>query len=921
MSDWRPRLERELAGLPLPPGRQGDLVEELAQDLEERARVARLRGASEEEAALEAWRGLGSLEELRARLLRVEGESRARSRAREEIVGRETRSSVLSGLGQDIRLAGRSLFRSPGFTTVALLTLALGLGANVTLFSVVNAVFLAPLPVADPERVVMVYTSDFSGPRYGASSYPDFEDLRAEPQLFESLAAFGLEATALTTDREPARVWCELVTGGFFPALDVRMTLGRPLGEDDDREAAPPAAVISEGLWRRLGADPSVLGRTLTLSGTAFTVVGVAAEPFTGLSRGVAAEAWLPLVHRSRLVPGNDALRNRGSRFLSLVGRLPRGVSAADLQPRLDVLASRLRASYPEQWKDRSEATRRLSLLREYEARIPPAAKGAVLGFAALLVVIVGVVLAIAGTNVANLMLARAATRRREIAVRLALGASGGRVVRQFLTESVLMASLGGLLGLLLAAWASQALRGFTPPFPVPMHLEVVVDGRVLLFAFGLTLATGLLLGLAPALQAGRPELVPALKDEGGGVATGSRGRRLRRAFVVAQVALSMVLLVGASLLLRGLARATRLAPGFDVESAQLVPVDLGLAGYDAARAAALVDGLAERGPSLPGVKAVALDVTMPLDLHVSRRKTLVEGHVPQAGEDMEHYFAVVGPGHFEAFRIPILRGRGFTPEDRADAPGVVIVNETFASRFWPGVDPIGRTMRLRGEDGPPLTVVGLARDSKYRTLAEEPTPFYYLPLLQDYAFVSRYTRLFPAHVVVQGNGDPGAMTRAVAGVLRDLDPKLPAYPPKPMLEHLGLSVLPSRVASVLFAAFGLLGLLLASLGVYGVVAYSVAQRTQEMGVRIALGATGRDVLGLVLKDGVALTAAGVAAGTVLAAALAPAMRRLLYGLSPLDPVTFLGVGALLVLVALVASTFPARRAARVDPVVALRYE
>jgi predicted permease len=357
------------------------------------------------------------------------------------------------------------------------------------------------------------------------------------------------------------------------------------------------------------------------------------------------------------------------------------------------------------------------------------------------------------------------------------------------------------------------------------------------------------------------------------------------------------------------------------VEGAHLVPIDLGLAAYDAARAAALVDRIAERAPQLPGVTAASLSVTLPIDLHVSRRRTLPEGHVPQAGEDMEHYFGVVGPGHFAAFGIPILRGREFTPEDREGAPGVVIVNERFASRFWPGEDPIGRTMRLRGEDGPSLRVVGLARDSKYRTLAEEPTPFYYLPVLQDYGFVSRYTRLFPAHVVVRATGDPGTAARALTAVLRELDPELPVYPPKPMLDHLGLSVLPSRVASAFFAGFGVLGLLLASLGVYGVVAYSVTQRTQEMGVRIALGAKSRDVLGLVLRDGLVLAATGVGAGAVLAGVLAPAMRRLLYGLSPLDPVTFLGVSAVLVVVALVASVVPARRAARVDPVIALRYE
>jgi predicted permease len=452
------------------------------------------------------------------------------------------------------------------------------------------------------------------------------------------------------------------------------------------------------------------------------------------------------------------------------------------------------------------------------------------------------------------------------------------------------------------------------------MHLDVRVDGRVLGFAFGLTLLTGVLLGLAPALQAGRPDLVPALKDEGGGATTGSGGRKLRRAFVIAQVALSVVLLVGASLLLRGLAQATRLAPGFDAEGTTLVPVDLGLAGYDVAQAATLVDLLAERSAQLPGVSALALDVTLPLELHVSRRRTIAAGYVAKAGEDQEYYFGVVGPGHFAAFGIPILRGREFTPEDRAGAPEVAIVNETFALRFWPGEDPIGRTIKLRGEDGPPVTVVGLAKDSKYRTLAEAPTPFYYLPVLQDYGFVTRYARLFSLHVVVRGTGEPGTTTRAVAAALREIDPRLPVYPAKPMTEHLGLSVLPSRVASALFAAFGVLGLLLASLGVYGVVAYSVAQRTQEMGVRMALGARGRDVLVLVLGDGLLLAGVGVLAGAALAAALAPAMRTLLYGLSPFDPVTFVAVPALLVVVALAASTLPARRAARVDPVIALRY-
>ena len=922
MREWRGRLERALAGLRLPPERLSDLVEELAQDLEERWRSARLAGASEEEADAKAAAELGSLDELRARLERLPGATEARRGEREAPPGASGGRTALSGLGQELRLAVRSLRRSPGFTVVALLTLAVGIGVNTTLFDVVDALYLTPLPVAEPERVVMVYTSDFSGPRYGSSSYPDFEDLRRQPRLFASLAAYTLEAAALSTGGEPARVWCELVSGGFFPSLSVAIPLGRPLGPDDDRDAAEPALVISHGLWqRRLGGDPAVLGRRLDISGTAFTVVGVAPPGFTGLTRGVAAEAWIPLAFRGRLVPGADALPSRGSRFLSLVARLAPGVGVRDAQARLDVLASALRAAHPDEWTDRSGKTRRLSLVPESRARVAPMASGPVLGFSALLALVVALLLLVAAANVAGLMLARASARRREIAVRLSLGASRARLVRHFLAESVLVGLLGGGLGVLIPVWASGALRAFSPPLPVPLHLEVVVDGRVLAFGLGLSLLTGLLLGLAPAWDAASPDLLPALKDEGASLGSGSRGRRLRRGFVVAQLALSMVLLAGAGLLLRGLSRATRLAPGFAVDGVELVPVDIGLAGYDVAQTTALIEGLAERAARLPGVRACGLSMTLPFDLNGARRYTLAEGYVPRPGEDREVYFGVVGPGYFAALGIPILRGREFTPEDRADAPGVAIVNETFARRFWPGENPLGRTIRVRGEDGPATTIVGLARDSKYRSLGEGPTPFYYLPLLQDYGFVRRNARLFPLDVVVRGDRDPRSLARAVATVLAGIDPKLPAYPPKSMAEHLGVAVLPSRVASSLFGAFGLLGLLLASLGLYGVVAYSVTRRTREIGIRIALGATARDVLLQVLREGLGLTAKGVGLGVILAAGVGPLMGSLLYGLSPFDPLTFVLVPLVLATVALAATTLPARRAARVDPVVALRYE
>jgi predicted permease len=920
MRDPRPQLREELAGLRIAPERWPDLIEELAQDLEERARAARASGSSEEDAATIAWAALGSTVELRTRLQEVESWSPARQAERDAPLGAPPRRP-LAGWDQDLRHAFRSLRRSPGFTAVALLTLGLGIGANTTIFSVINALFLTPLPVSDPERVVSVFTSDYSGPLHGRSSYPDFEDLRNQPELFESLAAYSFDAVALKTDRDPIRVWAELVSGEYFPTLGLPMALGRALGPKDDEERAQPAIVISHGLWqRRLAGDSSALGRTLTLSGTSFTVVGVAPQGFLGMTRGLAVEAWVPLSVRSQMVAGSEmAAANRGARFLALVGRLPAGAAIADTQARLDVVAEHFHDTYPDPWTDHEGKTRQLTVLAEAEARIAPNVRTRLLSFSALLALVVGLILLIACANVANLMLARASTRRREIAVRLALGASRARLVRHFLTESVVVVALGGVLGVALTFWASGALSAFAPPLPVPIQLQVLVDTRVLVFAVSLTVVTGLLLGLAPGLQATKPDLVPALKDDGGGVAAGWLGRRLRRVFVAAQVALCMVLLVGAGLLLRGLSRSTQLSPGFDLETPRLIPVDTGLAGYDVAQTSDLIQQLEERSARLPGLRAAALTMTLPVELHVARRTTLIEGHVPRPGEDEELFFGVVGPGHFQALEIPILQGREFDAQDREDSQGVVIVNETFAERFWPEQDPIGKTIRLRSEDSPQLRVVGLARDSTYRTLGEEAMPFYYLPITQDFGFVRRFSQLFPLHVVVRS--DTPSSTRAVMGLLDEIDPGLPVYPPKRMIDHLGLSALPSRLASAVFTAFGSLGLLLASLGVYGVVSQSVTQRAPEIGVRIALGASRREVLSLVLREGLKLGVAGLIVGALLSAALATALASLLYGLDPFDPVTFILVPLLLVAVIMAASALPAHKAARVDPVVALRYE
>lgn len=830
---------------------------------------------------------------------------------------------MTDGLMQDVRFALRQLAKNPGFAAVAMLSLGIGLGANTAIFSLVNALFFVPLPAADRERLVAVYTSDFSGPRFSASSHPDFLDFGEKTSVFESLAAYSPQPFALATGAEPARIWGELVSGDYFGLLGVRAEAGRTLGPADEDPAATPALVISRGLWqRRFGGDASVLGRSVTLSGVPFTVVGVAAEGFSGLTRGLAADLWVPLRLRSRLSAAGERPLARGSRFLSILGRLKPGLSLTEAQLQLDVLAGQLKASYPDQWTDAKGETRRVSLLPESGARLLPDAQSAAAAFSALLALVVALVLLIACANVANLMLARAASRRREVAVRISLGASRARLMRQFLVEGVLVAALGGVLGAQLAFWAGDALSALRLPLPVPLHLNVQPDARVLGFGLALTLLTGLLLGLAPALQASRPDLQPVLKDEGSGIRGGQRGHRLRRIFVATQVALTLVLLAGASLLLRGLERAASLRPGFDPEGVALLGVDLGLAGYDEARTAALIGALAERTPGSQGIAAASLAWSLPLDpLLSARRGTGVDGYEPRPGEDMELHFGVVGPGFFEALRIPVVRGRGFTKDDRVGAAGVVIVNEAFAQRFWPGQDPLQRTIRIEGADGPRLTVVGVARDSRYLSLSEDRLPYYYLPLLQDFRYVREMGEFAPVTVLVRAEGDPLAAATRLAAELHSLDARLPVYAPRTMLDHLGLSVLPSRIAGTLFGGFGLLGIALASLGLYAIVAHAASQRTQEIGVRIALGASRSDVLRLVVGDGMRLVGVGLAAGLLLSAGLSQAMRSLLYGLPVLDPVTFAGAPLLLGTVALAASALPARRAARLDPAAALRCE
>jgi predicted permease len=819
------------------------------------------------------------------------------------------------GFWQDARLAARRLRDSPGFTAAAALSLAVGIGASTTVFGLIEALLLRPLPVRDPATVVAVYTSDYSGPRYSASSYPDYLAFR-ESGAFDGLAAYTMAPLALA-GQGAGRAWSEIVSGDYFETLGIPVQLGRGLAPSDDRPGAPPVAVLSHGLWQRaFGGQAEAVGRTLTLSGRACTIVGVARPGFAGLTRGLVMEAWVPMAMRPALTGDPRVLENRGERSLQLFGRLRPGVTTTMAEARLNALARSLRAEHPGEWSDVRDEARRVSLLPEWQARIPPMLSGPVNAFLGLLAAIVLLVLLTACANVATLFLVRLLRRRREVAVRLSLGAGRARLVRQLLAETLLVALLGGALGVVLAFAAADVLGALRLPLPVTVTLDVHPDLRVLGFTVALSLLAGAALGLLPSLQAARVDVLPGLKDD-----VGRWGRaRLRGAFVVTQVALSLVLLCGALLFQRGLGRAAAIDPGFDASHVLALPADLVLSGYDEARMVVFQQRLLERVHALEGVQAVSLTAAAHLDPVASVRRGLsIQGYVAAADEDLEVHATAVGAGFFETMSLPIVRGRSFREADRPGSPPVAIVNESFARRYFPGLDPLGRRLSTNGDGGPFMEVVGVARDAKYASLGEAPRPFFYVPFVQDSGFVQSTGSFLPATVLVRTTGDPRSHAAAVRQAVQDLDPALALSPPRPLEDVLGLSVLPTRIAAL--GAFGALGLALAALGLSGVVAQSVAQRTREFGVRLALGADRGHLVRLALGEGSRLVAIGSALGLAMALALARLAREFLYGLSPSDPPAFAAAVALLSMVALGASFLPARRAGRVDPVASLRSE
>ncbi len=795
----------------------------------------------------------------------------------------------------DLRYAWRALRRAPGFTAVAVLSLGLGIGAVTTIFSWTDRWVLNPLPaVHDSDRIAYLLTRRPGGGEWSIS-YPSFRDWRERGRAFEAIAVFDMQQVGLRAGGGTERAWAMLISANYFEVLGVPLFRGRSFRPEEER-GATQVAILSYGFWqRRFKGDSTILNRPLTLNGHDFSVVGISPPRFGGAYVGLNFDLYIPVTTRT-VLDGEKPWELRGWQWLDGVGRLKRGMSLAAAQADMDRVGKELDAIYP--------GEQNTAVVFSLQSR---GASAVLLPVMAALLGVTGLVLLIACANVANLLLARATARQKELGVRLAIGAGRGRIVRQLLTESLLLAAGGGVAGFLLAYWGRGAMRAFIPPAPLPIDVAATLNLRVVGFSFAITLLTVVLFGLLPALRASRLDLVPVLKD----LPTGSRGR-VRGALVAGQVALSLVALVCAGLFVRGLQRAQAVDLGFkDPETILLVSTDFRLAGLADSAAPALLDRVLQRIRGMPGVRNAATSDFAPLGFGGSSDSGVeIAGYVPKRDENTSVQYASVSDGYFETMGLGFAAGRGFTPQDREGAERVVVVNAAFGRRFWPGQDPVGKHVRQSGWD---LRVIGVVQDSKYYQITEAPRPFIYHAAKQRFAARTTF------HIRTRGRAK--GLIEPLRKELEAEAASLPFLDPRSMSEQIIPATIGQRMGARMLALFGGLALLLAAIGLYGVMSYSVGQRTREIGVRLALGADIRDVTGMVLRQGLLLTGIGLLAGGVLSLFAGRLLQSQLFGLSPADPITFGGLALLLALVATGASLLPARRAARVDPLVALRSE
>jgi putative ABC transport system permease protein len=857
-----------------PPDIRKDVDDEIAFHLEQRQREFATGGLDEAEAREAALRKFGNVAKVAADCREID----------QRWYREKRRANMLNDLKLDIGYGVRSLVKAPGFSIVALLTLALGIGATTVMFSVVNAVLIRPLPFTDPDRLVTT-----------GGSLADLRDLQAASRSFQDLALWASNGFHLRLDGEAQQVLGGQVTTNLFPLLGVQPLLGRGFSAEDDRQNV---VVLSYALWQsRFGADPTVLGRGVQLSGASYTVIGIAPAWF----RFPTAEfqLWTPLGLIDRDSPQQAA--NRAFRIFSGVGRLAPGVTVQQAQSDAEAISARLAREFPTTNQGVTFTVQRL-----YDRLV-----GDTRPALTLLLGIVGLLLLMACANVANLMLARTTVREREIAIRVALGASRGRLVRQLMTESITLAAVGGILGLVLTKWGIQLLPSVLEA-RVPRADGIGVDGAVLAFSAVATLLTGILFGLAPSLQAAHAPATP-LKEGGRGAGGGARGRRVRRAIVAVQTALAVIVLVGAGLLVRSFLLLAGQSTGFATNNVVTFNVQF-VTLPDVSSRVQAASQLIERLSQAPGIDAAGASTGLPIVTPQRATRFAIEGRTLNAGEDGA-YFIAATPGYFPTLRAPVLRGRAIDGRDTATAAPVALINQTLAAQLFPGQDAIGHRLKLLNPEQSPewRTIVGVVGDLKYRGLDEEPQPTVYTPFTQ--------TPLMWLYVMVRTPAPFDTTMRTLRTVVPSVHPSLTAANIRPMNDVLAQSVAVPRFNMLLLSGFATLALVLSAIGIYGVIAYSVAQRTHEIGVRMALGAARLDVVRLVVKEAVVVAGAGIALGIGAAAMLSRLMATLLFGITARDPLTFTIGGATLLLVALGASWIPALRATRVEPVRALRAE
>lgn len=809
---------------------------------------------------------------------------------------------MMDTLLHDVRFGLRQLRKSPAFTIAAVLTLALGVGANVTVFTWLNALMFNPLPGVEASSLVTVRWKSPEG-NSTSFSWPDYLDYRQRSTSVESLTVGRMAAFSLGEGSEAARIWGMLTAANYFHTMGVHAELGRTFTAEEDQGAgAHPVVVLSHGLWQsRFGSDPGIVGRQIQLNKQAFTVIGVAQAPFQGSTLGLRLQMWVPAVMQQAILSGSGTLDSRGSHWLEGWARLKPGVDRRKVEAELSGISAQLSREFSQ--SERYPRAITTPVWREGGGQL-------LAPIMILLMGVVGVVLLIVCANISNLLLGRAAGRRREIAVRLALGVGRARLIRQLMTESALLAVFGCAAALAVIPLTQGLLQRFIPSTDLPVSLALQADSTVALFAFGLSIFATLLFGLLPALRASRPDMIDALKDDGGG-ALGQRKSWLRNSLVVAQVSLSLTLLIAAGLLLKSLSRAQNADPGFDPRNVLVAGVDFLPNGYDAARGRIALGQMTEKIAALPGVAAVSTIRRVPLGIGgTSSTSFEAEGYVAAKDEELMTYTHVIGPDYFHTMNTQLVAGREFTPADTTTSEKVVVVNGTFASRFFSKTGAVGRHVQTNRES---WRVVGVAKDSKFQSLNEPSTPAVYFPVSQFFASETNF--------LVRANGDPAGLSRSVEEAIHGVDGALPVYGVRTLQDSIGVAYVGQRVGGSLLGFFGALALCLAAVGIYGVLAYGVSQRSREIGIRMALGANRGDVFRLILGQGFYLALAGLAIGLGLALATTRLMTTLLFGVSPTDLPTIAGVSALLLAVVTAASYFPARRATRIDPITAIRYE